>query len=197
MRRLLDEIGLDQVAVAGFSLGGMIARRFAMDHPGRLWGLAILNSPHRRDASAQAAIQQRVELARREGPQATVDAALERWFSDAFRREHPNVMDQVRAWVLANDRVVYPSLYQVLADGVEELVAPDPAIACPTLVMTGEDDPGNAPALTRAIAEEIPGAATVILPGLRHMAMMEAPEPFNLELLAFLEIAKSSSKTAG
>ena len=63
---IMDREAIERAHVVGFSLGGMIARRFAMDHPGRLWGLAILNSPHRRDASAQAAIQQRVERARRE-----------------------------------------------------------------------------------------------------------------------------------
>lgn len=197
LHRLLEEMRLDRVAVAGFSLGGMIARRFAMDHPERLWALAILHSAYRRDASAQTAIRERVEQARREGPRATVEAALERWFSDAFRRDHPEIMDQVRAWVLANDRAVYPTLYQVLADGVEELVAPDTAIICPTLVMTGEEDHGNSPAMARAIAAEIPGAATVILPGLRHMAMLEAPERFNRELLAFLATARSRSADVG
>jgi pimeloyl-ACP methyl ester carboxylesterase len=40
--------------------------------------------------------------------------------------------------------------------------------------------------MSRAIAAEIPGSETVILKGLRHMAMVEAPERFNAPLLEFL-----------
>jgi pimeloyl-ACP methyl ester carboxylesterase len=52
--------------------------------------------------------------------------------------------------------------------------------------MTGEEDYGNSPAMSRAIAAEIAGSELVILPGLRHMALAEAPELFNAKLLNFL-----------
>ena len=40
--------------------------------------------------------------------------------------------------------------------------------------------------MSRAIAAEIPGAELVILPGLRHMALAEAPDIFNAKLLSFM-----------
>jgi putative intracellular protease/amidase len=40
--------------------------------------------------------------------------------------------------------------------------------------------------MTFAIAAEIAGAQTLILPGLRHMALMQAPDLTNAPLLAFL-----------
>jgi hypothetical protein len=40
--------------------------------------------------------------------------------------------------------------------------------------------------MTLAIAAEIVGAQTLILPGLRHMALMQAPDLTNTPLLAFL-----------
>ena len=118
---LLDDLRIDKAAVAGFSLGGMIVRRFAMDHPDRLWALAILNSAHQRDVAAHEAIQARVHQARRDGPRATVDAALQRWFTKSYIDSHPDIADLIRTWVLANDPAVYPDIYQVLVDGVGEL----------------------------------------------------------------------------
>ena len=56
--------------------------------------------------------------------------------------------------------------------------------------MTGDEDYGNSPAMSRAIAAEIPGSELVILPGLRHMAPAEAPELFNAQLLGFLSKVK-------
>lgn len=53
--------------------------------------------------------------------------------------------------------------------------------------MTGDQDYGNGPEMTHAIAAEIPGAQTLILPGLRHMALMEDPAALNIPLRAFLD----------
>ena len=184
---LLDDTGVYACAIFGFSLGGMICRRFAMDHPQRVTALGILHSPHRRDPAARKAILKRVEQTKRDGPSVTVEDALERWFTDRFREDNPATIDLVRGWVMANDKQVYPEAYQVLADGVEELVAPSPAIACPALVMTGDQDFGNPPEMTRAIADEISGARVVILSGLRHLALAEDPARVNNVLLSFLD----------
>lgn len=184
---LLDHLNIQDAIVAGFSLGGMICRRFAMDHPQRVWALAILHSAYKRTDAARAAIQSRVHQAQREGPSATVDAALERWFSDDYRQDHNDVMERIKQLILANDEFVYPTIYQVLVDGVDELVAPKVTISCPTLVMTGEQDFGNSVDMAHAIAAEIADARVVVLPALRHMAMMEAPELFNQHLLGFVD----------
>lgn len=183
---LLDHLGIGKATVFGFSLGGMIARRFAMDHGDRLEALGILHSAHARDKPSHDAIQARVVQAAKDGPAATAEAALQRWFTEDFRRKHPEMMNQVRQWILANRKDVYAPIYQVLVDGVTELVAPKTPISCPTLVMTGDEDYGNSPAMSQSIAAEIPGAELVILPGLRHMALAEAPELFNAKLLDFL-----------
>lgn len=190
LQELLDHLGIAKAAVAGFSLGGMIARRFAMDNPDRLWALAVLHSAHTRDPAAQAAVEARVNQAREQGPSATVEAALSRWFTEGFRAANPATMDLVRRWIIANRREIYAPIYKVLADGVTELVSPTPPIAVPALVMTADEDFGNSPDMSRAIAAEIPGARLVILPGLRHMAMAEAPDLFNAPLRSFLEQAE-------
>lgn len=184
---LLDHCGIETATLAGFSLGGMIVRRFAQDHAHRTTGLVILHSPHKRSADAQDAILKRVEQARHEGPQSTVEAALDRWFTADFRLANPDMMDIVRGWVTANDIGIYHTIYRVLADGIDEIIAPSPPIICPTLVITGDEDYGNGPEMTHAIAAEIGGAQSVILKGLRHMALAEDPSAVNTPLLAFLD----------
>ena len=186
LAQLMDHCGVETAAIAGFSLGGMIARRFAQDAPGRTAALIILHSPHRRTEVAQDAILKRVEQAREDGPQATVEAALERWFTAPFRQANPDMMETVRGWVMSNDKAIYHRIYRVLADGTEEIVAPQPPIACPALVITGDEDYGNGPDMTHAIAAEIDGAEAIVLPGLRHMALAEDPPAVNTPVAAFL-----------
>lgn len=187
---LLDHLFVDRAAIVGFSLGGMVARRFAQDFPERAQALGILHSPHRRTAEAQAAILARVEQARQSGPTATVAAALLRWYSDACRASRPDLMDLTRSWVVANDPKVYHQLYAILADGIEEIVGPVPSISCPALVLTADEDHGNGPEMSAAIAAEIAGARLVILHGLRHMALVEDPEAVNRAVMDFLTEAQ-------
>ena len=187
--RLMDLRGIERAAVVGFSLGGMIARRFALDHPDRLSALAILHSPHNRTPVEREAVRRRVRHTREHGPAANVDSALERWFTPAFRAADTKLIGLVRRWIASNDPVVFPRIYRVLAEDDAEIVQGLERIDCPTLVMTGEDDPGNTPAMSEAMAARIPGARLVILPGLRHMALAESPSAINEPLRAFLHDA--------
>ena len=187
LRGLLDHLAVDRGALVGFSLGGMINRRFALDHPSRVRALAILNSPHERGPEAQRLVEERAAQTAEGGPGATLDATIERWFTATYRAAQPEVIALVRQWVLANDPVSYALCRQVLAHGVLELIRPEPPITLPCLVMTAEHDSGSTPAMSHAIAAEIAGARSIIVPGLRHMALVEAPSDFTGPLLSFLD----------
>ena len=132
------------------------------------------------------AVRERVRHTREHGPAANVDSALERWFTPAFRAREPELIALIRRWITSNDPVVFPRIYRVLAEGDAEIARGLERIACPTLVMTGEDDPGNTPAMSRAMAGLIPNTRLEILPGLRHMALAESPAAINGPLCAFL-----------
>ena len=183
---LLDELGIARVTIIGFSLGGMINRRFAMDHPARVAALVILNSPHERSPEAQRLVEERAAQTGAGGPAATIDSTLERWFTPKFRQEAPDVVAKIRARVLANDPDNYTKHRQVLAQGVIELIRPVPPIKVPTLVMTCEHDSGSTPAMSHAIASEIEGAQIMIVPGLQHLGLIERPDLFIQPILRFV-----------
>ncbi len=184
---LLDELAIPRATIIGFSLGGMINRRFALDHPPRVTALVILNSPHERSPDAQRLVEERAALTSAGGPAATIDTTLERWFTPHFLTSSPKVVARVRATVLANDPASYTGHRQVLASGVTELIRPQPPITAPALVMTCDHDSGSTPAMAHAIAAEIAGAETVIVPGLQHLGLIERPELFIQPILRFLE----------
>ncbi|NKB27952.1 MAG: alpha/beta fold hydrolase [Rhodobacteraceae bacterium] len=184
---LLDHVGADRAAVVGFSIGGMINRRFALDHRDRLTALVILNSPHDRGAEGQKAVEDRAATVRDQGAFATFDEALKRWFTPGFLASGAAAPQLVRDWRAQVDPESYAQAAWVLANGVRELIAPDPAITAPTLVVTCENDSGSTPAMARQIAAEIPGAALAIVPALQHLGLMEAPRAFTAPTLEFLE----------
>ena len=61
-----------------------------------------------------------------------------------------------------------------------------PLISVPTLVITGALDKTAAPEVARKMAERIPGALLLTVPGAGHLLPMEQPAAFNTALLAFL-----------
>ena len=186
LKDLLDHLDITKCTVVGFSLGGMINRRFALDHPKRVKALAILNSPHERSPEQQRLVEERAAQSSEGGPAVTLDATIERWFTKSFRDAQPGVIALVRKWVLDNDPASFAQCRRVLAHGVIELIRPEPAIRIPTLVMTCENDTGSTPAMSHAIAAEIAGARTIIVPELQHMGLVERPALFTGPLLQFL-----------
>jgi (E)-2-((N-methylformamido)methylene)succinate hydrolase len=194
---LLDELGIARATVIGFSLGGMINRRFAMDHPSRVAALVVLNSPHERNPAAQRLVEDRAAQTDAEGPAASIDSTLARWFTPQFLQDAPDVVTKVRALVLANDPDNYTRHRQVLATGVIELIRPAPPITTPTLVMTCEHDSGSTPPMAHAIASEIKGAQTVIVPGLQHLGLIEQPDLFIQPILRFLAGVAAQSIKVG
>lgn len=186
LENMLDVLAVPTAVLVGFSLGGMINRRFAMYHPDRVLALVVLNSPHERNPEAQRLVEERALQTSAEGPKATIDATLERWFTPDFRKKSPSKVAQIRTWVLANDANTYRLYRQVLARGVHELIRPNPALSAPCLVMTCAKDSGSTPAMSEAITAEITGAETVIVSELKHLGLIEQPRIFLATINDFL-----------
>ncbi|MCE8007006.1 alpha/beta hydrolase [Aestuariivita sp.] len=183
---LLDTLDISQAALVGFSLGGMINRRCAMDHPDRVSALVILNSPHDRGADQQRIVEDRARGTASGGPEAGINVTLARWFTEGFRRHHSDRVADIRETVLKNDHANYAAHRQVLASGVTELIAPSPPITSPMLVMTSENDSGSTPAMSHAIVAETPGAEICIVPHLQHLGLIEQPALFSEPVGDFL-----------
>lgn len=183
---VMDRLGIDKAVLIGFSLGGMINRRFAMDYPDRVAGLVIMNSPHNRGDAGQKAVEDRARKTLDEGVSATMEATLARWYTDAFRKNHPDLMQQTARQLMSNDPHWYADCRFVLAAGVRELIKPEPPIKCPSLIITCENDSGSTPAMSHDIGGEITPSETVIIPELQHLGLIESPTLFSDTIQPYL-----------
>lgn len=183
---IMDHLHVDMAALVGFSIGGMINRRMAMACPERVSALVILNSPHERGAQMQRQVEAQAR-ASTDGAETTMETTLARWFTPGYRRDNAALVAEVAAVVRATDKASFAAHRIVLADGVTELIRPDPPIAHPTLVMTCENDARSTPAMSAAIAAEIAGAELEIVPELQHLGLIERPLVFAQRIEKFLE----------
>ena len=191
LHELVAHLKIPSAHLVGFSLGGMINRRFAMDYPDKVASLVILNSPHERGDEAQKLVEQRAKDTKDGGAKATIEATLQRWFTKHFTDTNHEKTDWVRQTVLANHPANYAAHRFVLANGVLELIRPEPPLSHPCLVMTCENDSGSTVAMSQAIASEIAGATCQIVPDLQHLGLLEQPQSFIGPILSFLAKQKS------
>ena len=169
--------GLDGLpVVVGFSMGAMVAQRFALDRPDALRGLVLMNAVFDRDEDQRAAILQRLAAVERDGPASMAESAIQRWFTEEFRKASPELVEPVRRRLLANDPAAYLAAYRVFATADAELAREAARIACPTLALTAEHDINSTPAMSHALARTIPDARALVLGGLAHGAPIEAPD---------------------
>jgi pimeloyl-ACP methyl ester carboxylesterase len=183
-----DVLALDDgpLHLVGFSLGALVATEAALAAPERVRSLTLVSSVAGRSPQQRAAVRERLARAR-DAFSESVEVAIARWFSDDWATGEPALVEDVRATLLAIERDSYLACYAVFAEGDAELWPRLPALAVPTLAITGSDDAGSTPAMTRALAERIPHARAVVVDGARHLLPLERPDVLTAHILEHLE----------
>ncbi len=181
---LLDSRGLAAAHVVGFSLGGLIVQKLALDHAERVKRLVILSAIAGRIEEERENVRQRLRNVESDDVEANIALGVERWFSPEFRRDHPDLVQQRIDTYLATDRRGYLNAHRVFV--TSDLADDLHRIDRPTLVMTGEFDPGSNVRMARFMHQAIEGSCLEILPGLRHAVLVEAPQVVAEKLDAFL-----------
>jgi (E)-2-((N-methylformamido)methylene)succinate hydrolase len=176
LRRLADELDLRKFVLVGFSMGGLVAQSFALAAHVRVERLVLLNTVFDRSPQERAAVAARVRDVFNGGHDSAIAAAIERWFTPAFRATRPEVIGAIRRRLETNDLPAYAAAYGLFATADRELAGRIGAIAVPTAVVTGADDERSTAAMARAMAERLPRGHCHIIPGQRHMTPLEVPD---------------------
>jgi len=196
LKELLDHLQLPRATVIGFSMGGLVARAFALHHPQQLEGLVVLNSVFNRSAEQRAGVVERTRQAAEHGPDANAEAALSRWFSREYQAANPAQIAAIRQTLASNDPQGYLTTYELFATQDMYRVEDLGGIRVPTLIATGELDPGSTPEMASQLAACIPGAQVAVLAEQRHMMPVESPRLVNQLLLDFLRRAQTTQNPA-
>lgn len=167
---VMDAAGAGKASVCGTSLGGMIAMSLALKAPERVEALILACTSPAMDPSVW---DQRLALIRAQGMGAIVEAVMGRFFSDAFRAQHPEVVETVRAGMLAQSVEGYAGCGAAIRDMA--LLNQLPAITAPSLVVTGAKDLATPYAgHGEKIVAAVPGARHIEIGG-AHLPSLEAP----------------------
>jgi 3-oxoadipate enol-lactonase len=178
---VLDAAGVDRASVCGISIGGLTALWLGVHAPHRVRRLVLANTAAR--IGTLDHWQERIDLVRSRGLAEVAAAAPARWFTEAFRREHPDEVAGVQAMLSRCDPEGYAACAAALRDGdLREEVA---RVGAPALVIAGRLDPATTQADADWLCAHLVSARRVDLEA-AHLTNVERAEEFTSAVMAFL-----------
>ena len=187
----LRALGVERAHIMGISLGGFVALQFAIRHPDQLDKLVLIatsagGATHVQPAPEIAALLapgsresiEPGELAKRNYGAIT---------GPGFAENYPQEMDNFAA--IARYRPVQRAAYvrQLQAGMGHDATLQLEHIQAPTLVIHGDADPLVPPGNGDYLAKHIRGAKHIVYHNVGHIPIVENPDQFNSDALAFLE----------
>ena len=190
----LDAAGIQSAHVFGVSMGGMIAQEFALQYPGRvrslILGCTAAGGPHAVQGEPAA-----LEILMRQGmtPEEAKEAIIPFIYDAGTPRERIDEDMAIRMkWYPT------PQAYTSQLQGILEWESYSrlPQIKAPTLVIHGETDRLIPVANGRMIAERIPGAKLLVIPGAGHIFETDQPGVANQAILEYLAAQRGQAQAS-
>ena len=188
---VLDHAGIESAHVVGLSMGGAISQIIAVKHPHRVRSLTLVATACRNHAWREELLTSWAEVAEREGMTALGKEAA-RWMIGprSFRRLLP-ALGWMGPLQLFNPAGAFVSqVHAILATDDGDLHAELANIACPTMVVVGNQDILTPRGDAEEIASLIPTAELVVISGGAHGLHIEHASTFNRILRDFLHRAE-------
>jgi pimeloyl-ACP methyl ester carboxylesterase len=186
---VLDHLGVEQAHVVGVSMGSQTAIEMAVVAPERVASLTAVAARTGVPVSPElrAGWDHVNELYDAGDIEGANEYELRMWIDGPQRT--PDMIDPA---FRERVRAMNGALFLRDDDKGEEIAIDPPAaerlgeIAAPTLILYGDQDITDVQQAGPLLAQAIPGAHLVAMPGVSHLPQMEQPERFNDIVLAFL-----------
>ncbi len=202
---VLDANGIERACLLGHSMGSQLGFEFFRKYPGRVTGLVPTLGTYRKALSTFWGRPRAAELVYAVARFGALECPRLARFCTGLAAANPRLSDLL----VRRLQIVHPTLsprdwlppylehmaaldlrvFFSLAGAIKDHDASDvlPRIDVPTLVIAGDRDFFCPPKVAREMAEQIPGAELLLVPGGSHAATIEQPELIDLRLEKFLE----------
>lgn len=184
LEALRAELGIERAHFIGHSLGGMIGPAYARRYPQHVISLGLLSTAAGRTPEDSTKVKGVVAAMEEKGIPPVLETLKDRWFTPEFGQKRPEVISNRLKQVIETDAGVFLNVFHIYAE--TEMAPWLHEVKSPSLVLTGEFDGGCPPRLNEFIAGELDNSELVILDGLRHAILLEAPERVAAPVGAFL-----------
>ena len=183
---LLDALEIERARIAGFSLGGTIAMRVAIDHPDRVDRLVLVATSSRVGRSAAAWYRERLSMVKSED--SWLRETLDRDTGEVYAQA-PNELEEgllIRRQSTADPRG-YGNACAAMAALFEAPLDPELGqIRAPTLIVASDLDQHCPPKAAEIIGAGITGSRVELIKGAGHAIPVERPGELAAAINRFL-----------
>lgn len=172
---------------AGDSVGGAVGLHLLLDHLERVTAAALLCTAAR--FGGPDAWRTRAATVRASGTPSMVTHSANVWFAQGFLEREPERGAALLHGLQDASAEGYAAVCEALAD--YDVIARLGEVAAPVLTIAGAADTATPPEALTEIADGITDSISIVLPGVAHLAPVEAPEEVAMALIAQADGART------
>ena len=182
---ILNHLKIEKVNLIGFSLGSLIALDFSARYQKKLEKLILIGTTYKRSEQERSLVLDRFNQAKLNKP--ISKQALKRWFSDKYLDENPKTYDLFMNILnkKPNDHKNFLKAYELFANHYDDIAAIR-KIDRKTLVMTGSDDMGSTPKMSKELVKDLVNSSYIEIKNGKHLCSIECEDDVNMNIKNFI-----------
>ena len=181
---LLDFLNIKKCNLIGFSIGALIAQHFTSQYYEKVNKLIIIASVYKRTEEQINSVKNRYKMAL-EGQNITNDS-INRWFNSEYLEKNPDVYNYFYNILQRKNNEDFLSAYKLFVES-DNYALNFSNFNMSTLIMTGENEVGSTPNMSKMLHREINNSKLYIIPKAKHMATYEKADEVNDKISNFIE----------
>jgi 3-oxoadipate enol-lactonase len=187
LAEMLQRLDIATAAFCGLSMGGYIGWQFAHFHSHRLEALVACDTRAKNDSEAVARGRQiMANSVHQQGSASVADQMIPKLFSDSSLQAKSDLVAMTRATISRTDPDSIAMGQLAMAERPDATTLLE-EINVPTMFAVGEFDQITSPEEMRSDARRVKDSHFRVISGAGHLAPLENPAEFNLELTKFLQ----------
>lgn len=188
---LLDDLGVEQAVVIGYSMGGRLALHLATQAPERVRALVVVGASLGLDDPSAREVRMAEDEARARRIETDFDVFVRDWEAlplfDTQRALAPETQERIRAIRCSHDAKALAAALRLMGTGAQPALHEHLSrLTMPVLWVVGEYD-AKFRAIARSVQPLLPHARFVVLPYAGHAAHVERPSAFRTLFTTFAE----------
>lgn len=182
------DIAPQQFAMAGLSMGGILAFEIWRQAPDRVTHLALLDTnPHAESVERQTIRLEQIEAAASGRLRELATESLKPLYLAESHRDDDELLDTILDMAMTLGPDVFRTQSLALRSRVDSVPTLS-SISCPTIVLCGDEDSLCPVSYHELMADMIPSARLHVIENCGHLSSLEQPDAVTHQLRTLLEV---------